>query len=584
MSPAKKQKAPRRHCVRFRPDPNGGPPPDIPDFEEEEPDDTGFTLVDIPEDMTHSYRLVKNPFDATGPLPMFEHVFELKPAGGDKEDHKMTKSNGKHRRRPVEAKKDTHYGASRSPEHVSPSVVVSPPEITGESGLFVHRGSENRRPPPGPITMPEPLFDPAGLARDGLDSRSPYGFVAPAIDSRLRSHSPIGAPFAYMSSRRTSLSAQTDVSSSRGPSPSTSSSQDSALSVEHAGTLRPLGLFDRAVLLDNVHLVYPEDNMAGLPHGLHSAPLPQLPSFNMHQHHYLPSQFPARHPAALSCPDFQSMQNVFSLSHPFQPGFPSSGRHDMYSDRTAYSGFSEATSTHSMHDSFAHSPFLAGPTPGSLHHNRLGQTGNSLLYSIAPSHDAGPVNHSSPRDFHGCHPPLVPAARPHSAAGRYDHHLSLPTLPPPLRAPTPNRTMDTQPLDPRHAFVPRPVAQSVRFIPVAQPAPPPAPRAAPLSLPPPAPFEPELGYPPLEAAKTLSWTTHFDALGRRGKKKTRSRKLKAGLPPAGCDHVGNPVFYQCPLCPRHFQRRNGLAIHMKWHYKERDGDGEALHFWGSGID
>ncbi|KIP12089.1 hypothetical protein PHLGIDRAFT_367802 [Phlebiopsis gigantea 11061_1 CR5-6] len=568
MARAKKERAPRRHCVRFRPDKQCAPLPDT--NSDEEIEDTGFTLTDIPEEMTHSYRLVKNPFDATGPLPMFEHVFELKPAHENQEDHKLT-NDRKRRRRPVETEQNMQREASRSPEHVSPSVEVPLPKITVEPSDYVHRGMENRRPPPGLIAMPEPLFDPAGLAREGLGPRSPHDFFVSAMDP----HTPIGAPFSYLSSRRTSLSVQTDVGSSRGPSPSTSSSQDSALSsAEHVGPLRSSGLFDRAVLLDDMHIAYPEENMACHPHSLHPAQHVQFPSFHLHQHHYMPPQYPDfRHPAAFDCPDFQNVQDFFSPPHAaLQSGFPTAGRDDMHPERIAHTVFPEATNSHPMHDRFTHNP-----AHGPLRHARLGQSGSSLIFSVPGSRAAGSLDNSPYPGFLGPHQHFEPVSRSHSPAGRYDQHLSLPTLPPPIsRAPTPMRAPETQPLDPRPTVLPPPTTQSVRFIPVIMPAPPPAPRPPPLSVPAPA-FDLDLSYPLVDPSKTVSWTTHFDALGRKGKKKTRSKKLKADLPQSGCDPAGNPVFYRCPLCPRSFQRRNGLAIHLKWHYKERDNDGEVLY-------
>lgn len=78
--------------------------------------------------------------------------------------------------------------------------------------------------------------------------------------------------------------------------------------------------------------------------------------------------------------------------------------------------------------------------------------------------------------------------------------------------------------------------------------------------------------------RAASWTAHFESLpapklaarprksrakGQLGnaRKPVRSKTMPQALPP------GVVLLHKCPLCPRAFERRNGLAIHLKWHYK-----------------
>lgn len=65
-----------------------------------------------------------------------------------------------------------------------------------------------------------------------------------------------------------------------------------------------------------------------------------------------------------------------------------------------------------------------------------------------------------------------------------------------------------------------------------------------------------------------SWTEHFDFLQTHIKKKRRIQKDAEKA-----QEAKKPVYnHQCPLCERQFPRRNSLAIHLKWHYKDRDGE------------
>ncbi|KAJ3535729.1 hypothetical protein NM688_g6936 [Phlebia brevispora] len=85
--------------------------------------------------------------------------------------------------------------------------------------------------------------------------------------------------------------------------------------------------------------------------------------------------------------------------------------------------------------------------------------------------------------------------------------------------------------------------------------------------------------PPLPRAD--SWTTHFASLPK-ATYKPRKRKSRAKQPGTSSAYLLDgrrqlqPLFsefvlhHQCPLCPRTFERRNGLAIHLKWHYKPVD--------------
>ena len=74
------------------------------------------------------------------------------------------------------------------------------------------------------------------------------------------------------------------------------------------------------------------------------------------------------------------------------------------------------------------------------------------------------------------------------------------------------------------------------------------------------PFRPDGGRKP-------SWTEHFDFLQTQVKKRRRMHKDADKA-----QECKKPVYnHPCPLCDRHFPRRNSLAIHLKWHYKDRNG-------------
>lgn len=80
--------------------------------------------------------------------------------------------------------------------------------------------------------------------------------------------------------------------------------------------------------------------------------------------------------------------------------------------------------------------------------------------------------------------------------------------------------------------------------------------------------------------KERDWTTHFEALGRKGRKKKKSSRKQKGQSEE--PEVKQVEAYQCPMCDRGFERRNGLAIHMKWHYKEKEG--ECIHIFRRPAD
>ncbi|KAF7795682.1 hypothetical protein EIP86_006847 [Pleurotus ostreatoroseus] len=81
-------------------------------------------------------------------------------------------------------------------------------------------------------------------------------------------------------------------------------------------------------------------------------------------------------------------------------------------------------------------------------------------------------------------------------------------------------------------------------------------------------------------ARAESWTAHFESLPtvkfkakrsrpqRVEKENTRVRGRKQYAYPS--PYPGYVLLHQCPLCPRAFERRNGLAIHLKWHYKPEE--------------
>lgn len=82
-----------------------------------------------------------------------------------------------------------------------------------------------------------------------------------------------------------------------------------------------------------------------------------------------------------------------------------------------------------------------------------------------------------------------------------------------------------------------------------------------------------------EIERRESWTEHFDLLQSQSRKKRRVQRKDGEK----TQEVKGPVYsHQCPLCDRRFPRRNSLAIHLKWHYKDRDGK-RASCFFSSGV-
>ena len=81
--------------------------------------------------------------------------------------------------------------------------------------------------------------------------------------------------------------------------------------------------------------------------------------------------------------------------------------------------------------------------------------------------------------------------------------------------------------------------------------------------------------------RAASWTAHFESLPAP-KLGARPRKSRAkGRPSNATLDIGQKtlsqvlppnivLLHKCPLCPRAFEKRNGLAIHLKWHYKPVD--------------
>ncbi|PSS32050.1 hypothetical protein PHLCEN_2v2195 [Hermanssonia centrifuga] len=110
---------------------------------------------------------------------------------------------------------------------------------------------------------------------------------------------------------------------------------------------------------------------------------------------------------------------------------------------------------------------------------------------------------------------------------------------------------------------------------------PPSSASSPASAAPPLSFGPIVQLPQTQVLRADSWTAHFESLEKQKKKRLRSRRGKGGkensnttapVPP----EMTLPVQHPCPLCERTFERRNGLAIHLKWHYKSEENPNSTI--------
>lgn len=542
-----KRQAPRRKVVRFRPPGRNDPPPPPSPPPIIEPRNVtkkpGVCHADIPVSMTHAYRVRKDPTDAMGPLAMYENVFQL-----ESYEHtpKVVESCKPGRRDPSSSRVGAGKGLDSSSAHDPPNILVSPADEE------LHRAPEGRLFG-GTIPM---LESPADSSRPVLDAVGPrwwHGSSAASMDSRAGSFSPvIGAPDSLSASRRASLSTQTEIESSRGPSPATSSSQDSAFSsADGSRLLWPSGSLERATSIDKP-FEYPEQNFIGPQQTLYPGHHYSHPGFHVHQHYLY-------HPASLSCPDFQNLQHFPYPSQPWQLNPHPSGQADSDTrpEKTAQSAsLEEASQDHAVQ----RQPPSGPSGSGSFGNARFAlsdqmELSNPLLYPVPAPYLSGPGLHPFLGFYGYAHPTDPSDPRPHSVSGNFDHNLVPPTLP--ANKHTTMDSLDTQ------LSVPRPLA-----------VPPLNTVTAPMHMLPPmrhlAPSYSVPLYPPYRfpaISKSRSWTAHFEALEGQGK---RSRK-RSKAEKASAKDEQEKIAHQCPLCDRSFARRNGLAIHLKWHYKERDG-------------
>ncbi|GJE94804.1 hypothetical protein PsYK624_109780 [Phanerochaete sordida] len=276
------------------------------------------------------------------------------------------------------------------------------------------------------------------------------------------------------------------------------------------------------------------------------------------QHYYRPSSFYGQHiqepyPPGQAFQSCDPMQRFPPLGHAQQTRNPTNLRVLMHEEE-ARSGNSRTP------------PRVSEGQPG-VARQEPGDAGSRSVPSARPdSHPAHPANFPVPHPLHlgpwsvpFSHPLRDPRAavhdgwRPCSAAGNY------PQLPPPA----PSQAFRDFMADLGHPGQP----------PMPLPAPLPPVHAPPLHHFPPhvigfsVPLRPRAGY--RSALKERDWTTHFEALGRKGRKKRSHKKKKSENEDV---EIKQPEKYQCPMCDRDFDRRNGLAIHMKWHYKETKDD------------
>lgn len=228
---------------------------------------------------------------------------------------------------------------------------------------------------------------------------------------------------------------------------------------------------------------------------------------------------------------------------------------------------------------YAHSAYTLPP----VHHqhaweNRHDEPGSKTrsqseqINTAGQSHKAMPATqyHGSPRPsesllqpVHTAHHESAPTDRRYIFPGAVTDHLSDRALRPPYwNAQIPG---------------PHPFDSVAHDRPVLPPLPLPF-YPPPLYLNDPAYFQPPnhvfeggsdrpLAYPS-DLGRRVSWTEHFDFLQSHVQKRRRAQKdadktLETNRP---------SYSHQCPLCERRFPRRNSLAIHLKWHYKDREGE------------
>ena len=511
---------------------------------------------EIPVDMTHGFRVSPPPgkddkdlsiFASTGPLEMFEHTFQLE---GFDDSNTSASTSEDDCSEPSHSQDDDdddkndvplgmHYDLAG---HINPDVFL--PAAYFRANRLAPGGLESRW---DPHAQPTPFLDNWAGTRASPCEHDPrwwHGFsMADSGYAMSRPPSPdaSGSSVSFSMSRRSSL-AMTELDTSRASSPSVSSSQNSSLSsieVSHfAPPSEPLQV-RRSASLDNAS----------------AFTLSLLPQHLQHQ----PQNAHAQHPSPYKQPTFPSCPDLGTMRRPSQPPYAQHPDALPKISPSASEMANRATATQARR--FVDLPAgvarqgQAGPNPG-LEYVPYGCQQDSQrrhqLSSVSNLPHVGPWSGPPAFGSRTLHSGTFGDWRFRPTAGSYPQFLTS----------APSQAFKDFMADLGHT-----VPQSTSLT---------RPLLPPVHVPPIQPMRPQrLGFPvPLRhpfrqpyAPKERDWTAHFEALGRKGRKKKSSRRKK-GQP----EEAKKPETYQCPMCDRDFERRNGLAIHMKWHYREREGE------------
>ncbi|EKM58036.1 uncharacterized protein PHACADRAFT_26579 [Phanerochaete carnosa HHB-10118-sp] len=513
--------------------------------------------AEIPASMTHVYRVNAlntdidgvSPFASTGPLEMFEHMFQLEGTRG----RNMTKS----------ADDD---GSELLPSHgdtqTSLNMPYDPQDRVGlhdallavytQASRSIHCEADNTQ---HQQTRPTPLTDGLASARTSsgghhLRWHHQFSVAAPGCaPSRSLSPDHTGSSASISMSRRSSL-ATVELESSRGPSPVSQGSSMSSIDAPDP-TYRPVSL-GCTPSLDDAYM-YSSANALPFAHPL----LPQQP------YHRPPSLY-VHQPTLYRRPAHLSYQDCGTMQRPMQLG---SQHLDYPPDIRAQSP------TEVAHEAAVHHVVNA---PASISCQE--QAGSSPRHAPLVQQDIQRTNQ----------PAVIPVLYPLHSGSWYtsDGFLSRDQRTGTLDSWRPHSVASNchqlPVLTPSQAFkdfmadLGRPAQHSTSSQPLLPPVhAPPLHSVRPHGFSFSVPLRPSAGYQ--NVPKERDWTAHFEALGRKGRKKRSSRKQNGQNEES---EAGQVETYQCPMCDRNFGRRNGLAIHMKWHYKERDEDS---YFRGLGI-
>lgn len=514
---------------------------------------------EIPSTMTHIFRVIAhpdfecNPFAAVGPSKMFENAFQLQKIETKLDFCYITASAAGSRPDFSSSRDDDNFGDSAS-----------------------HAGSECSSGVRGELSYPvDSDVDAARWSRMGLaGSLVGPGSTSNRYNPRFARNVSIATSDSVASrslspdtesvdlSRRSSL-VRTELECSRGPSPSASSSQDSSLSsIEAADISSHSACARRVVQTDHAYIHFADNNL----------PFASPPT--LHQTGFRPPNLYGNFPQEGYPPAHWGYQQCDPVQRFSPPGYGHALPHPTEISphiETARAGNPTTAST------------AAYAQPGAARQGQPGPGSRSAVVQpvLHPAHPAGmPAIH--PMHVNAWPVPLgLPARDPR--IGSLDDSKSCPSGGNYAQAPS---TAPSQAFKDFMADLGRAGQPPVPLLPPLPPVhAPPLHKLHPL-YPPPPPPPPLVGFsvplrsrlvPCRSAPKERDWTTHFEALGRKGRKKKSSKKKKR-VENVEVVEIKPAEKFQCPMCDRDFERRNGLAIHMKWHYKENNGKSGTVRF------